>query len=158
MSVDSIRSLLRTKVAGVAGIAGVAPVYDYSRHVTTMEEIKLMLRGSSQERPHWWSVKPAQENPVTFHKRGFCTDGIYRWDITGFYALQDAAASEKAFITIVEAVCNALLADLNLGGNVRFNHPDLGLPGWVGNDYVMAAGLLLHRARITYACVSQVQG
>src|SRR5437660_1165598 len=133
MGLDTIRTSIKTLVAGVAGISGVAPVYDYARHVTTEAEVLALLKGANQTRAHWWSVRPAREKPFTVAQRMGCKDALYRWEIHGWYALNDLAASEKAFDTIVEAVMIALLADLSLAGTVRPIEGDL--PAWVVNDH-----------------------
>ena len=152
MSLDSIRSTIRTKVAGVTGISGVAPVYDYLRLVTTEAEIKeLMVAG--QGRAHWWSVTPARENPLGLAWRGLgCQDGLYRWEIHGFYALKDAAASEKAFLVIVEALMEALRADLTFGTTVQAYE----LPAWREHDHRMVSSVLLHHALISVGVRKQL--
>lgn len=147
MSLDSIRSSIVTKVAGVTGISGVAPVFDYLRHVTTEGEINSILVGSNQTRLHFWSVTPAAADSFSLRQRMGCQDGAYRWEIHGFYALVDADASEKAFLTIVEALLNALRTDLTLGSTVRPLEDEL--PRWVENDHRMLATVLCHHVRIT---------
>lgn len=156
MSLDSIRTSIKTLVAGVSGISGVAPVYDYARHVTTEAEVVALLKGAGQARAHWWSVRPATEKPFTVFERMGCKDGLYRWEIHGWYALNDTAASEKAFDTIVEAVMTALLADLTLSGTVRPLEDDL--PAWVANDHkqVGTSAILCHHAEITLGVKKQL--
>jgi hypothetical protein len=142
---DSIRSALRTKVAGVTGISGVAPVYDYLRLVTNEEQIKAIFI-AGQNRPHFWSVTPSRENPFEIVQRMGCQDGIYRWEIHGFYAIDDSAASEKAFLVIVQAVLEALRTDLKLGAaNLR----PYELPAWKEHDHRMASSLGLHHVLLT---------
>jgi hypothetical protein len=151
MSLDSIRSSLRTKVAGVTGISGVAPVYDYLRYVTDEDGIRDLLV-AGQGRVHYWSVTPAVGDTFSLRQRMGCQDGVYRWDVHGFYALKDADASEKVFLVIVEAVLNALRTDLTLGSTVRPVEGEL--PRWVEHDHRQigpAGSVLCHHAKITLA-------
>lgn len=144
IALDTIRSTVRTKVAGVAGISGVAPVYDYLRLVTSEAEIKTIM-AAGQGRAHWWSVTPARENPFEIVQRMGCQDGVYRFEIHGWYALQETAASEKAFLVIVVALLNALSADLKFGGTVR----EYELPAWREHDHRMVSTVLLHHVLVS---------
>lgn len=146
MSLGTIRTALAAKVQAVTGIVGVAPVYDYWRHVTSEKEINDLLKGGSQGRLHFWCVSPAQSDPLTIDNMGGCDQADpWRFDIRGYYALLDADASEKAFLTIVEAVIEAFRLDKNLGGTVISNWP----VQWPENVHVMLAGVLCHHARIS---------
>lgn len=147
IDIAGIRSTIQTKVAGVTGISGVAPVYDYHRHVTNEAEILAILKGSNQQRAHWWGVTPAREAPIEIVQRMGCQDAIYRWEIHGYYALQDAAASEKAFHVVVQALLEALRTDTKFGGTLR----EYELPTWKENDHrqVGTSGILVHHAMVS---------
>jgi hypothetical protein len=154
VSLATIRTSIAAKIAAVVGIAGVAPVHEYLRHATMADELKTLLVGANQERLHFWCVTPAQGNPLTIVQRMGCQDGIYRWEVHGFYALEDAVASEKTFLNIVEKVLDALRADLTLGNTVR---PVEGAwPGWAENDHRMMASVLCHHVRLTTSYKQQL--
>lgn len=150
----AIRAALLAKVQGVTGISGVAPVYDYWRHVTTDMELATLFKGASQSRLHFWCVTPgtAEVLPV-WNLNGCDQANPARFDIHGYYALDDANASEKAFHTVVWAVLDALLADKNLGGSVIGLDP---LPVWQENDHRMLSGVLVHHARIAVSVRAQL--
>jgi hypothetical protein len=156
MSLDSIRSSIVATVAGVSGINGIAPVYDYARHVTNLEELRdLQTTVAGVKRVHFWSVAPARERPVSLHRRGICQDAMYRWEIHGFYALKDADASEKALLVIAEGVFDALRNDPTLGGTVRYGDEDVFM---AEHDHRMMAGTLCHHVSFRFACKVQVAG
>lgn len=159
MGLDSIRSSVKTKVAAVAGIAGVAPVYDYRRHVSDDKEVRDLLAATSGTgRVHFWHVHPSFEDPLKVRLRVGCQDGFYRFEVHGFYALKDADASEKAFLTIVEAVHAALLAEWvrnpNFDGTTRALEEDA--PSVVSNDHRTVCGYLCHHAGITFGLRKQI--
>lgn len=146
MSLDTVRASLVDLVEGVQGISGVAPVFDYYRHVTTIAEVKSILVGANQDRLHFWSVTPASAEPMQVIEP---CDALYRFDIRGIYAVEDASASEKAFVTIVQRVIAAWRADKNLGDTARrYGNPAL---TWSEFDARMVVSTLCHHARLTVA-------
>ena len=150
----AIRAALVAKVQAVTGINGVAPVYDYWRHVTNEMEQQTLFKGASQARAHWWCVVPATAETLPIWNLMGCDQANpARFDLHGYYALEDAAASEKAFHTIVWALLDGLLADKNLGGAFIGMDP---LPAWQENDQRMVAGVLVHHARIAVAVRAQL--
>jgi hypothetical protein len=150
LTLDQARGAVHTVVAAVPALAGV-PVYDYVRHVTTEEEIASTLVGGG--RLHFWCVVPAAQNPVTiFRPVGSACDQAkpYLFDIHGFYALKDADASEKAFLTIAAgSVLEALRTTRHVTGDIG-----CGPPQWPENDHRMLASVFVHHVRITFPVVA----
>lgn len=159
MSLATIRTALRAKVAGVTGISGIAPVYDYIRLVKSEQEIKDVMVGTGQNRLHYWWVSPAQTETLRIIQRMGCQDGVYRFEIHGFYALEDvppsgAMPSEKAFLLVVEALHNALRTDMTLGGTVRMVEGEWPAVGEF--DHRMMSSVLCHHARLSFAAKTQL--
>ena len=109
MSLSTIRDRIKTVLEGVSGI-GV--VHDYERWSANWTDMLAhyqkngKLNGwaiSRRATPEEWATMPVVERSHEFH-------------ISGIYSLNDAAASEKAFQDLVEAVAAALRNDPNLGG------------------------------------------
>ena len=147
MSLSSIRTSLAAKVAAVVGIAGVAPVHDYWRLVKTADELQSVLVGGNQERLHFWFVTMAGTNPLTIVQAMGCQYGIYRWDIHGYYAIEDAPASEKAFLNIVEKVMDSLRTDYRLGDTVIEVSGEW--PSWAEFNAVTIVNVDCHHVRLT---------
>jgi hypothetical protein len=69
----------------------------------------------------------------------------WRFDIGGWYQLEDANASEKTFLDLAEAVINAFRLDKNLGGAVIQAWP----LQWPESVHVMICGYLCHYVRLS---------
>ena len=67
----------------------------------------------------------------------------------GFYALKDAAASEKTFQDIIESICTDLRAEVNKTVPLSGVAMRVGLPQITDVVPVMYAGILCHRCIIT---------
>lgn len=147
MSLASWRSALQVLVAAVPSLAQV-PVYDFVRHVTDEGEIKSLLVSSG--RMHFWCVTASQTDTVQVDRKVGCDYATYSLDVHGYYALQDAVASEKAFLTIAEAVFEALRLTKHQTGDIGS-----GPPQWVESDWRMYASVLVHHVRFTFPVRAQ---
>lgn len=150
LTLDQARNAVIAVVQAVTALAGV-PVYDYMRHVTDENEIKTLLVAAG--RLHFWWVVPARDNPVSVRRiMGPCDEANpYMLDVHGFYALKDADASEKAFLTIVgNSVFEALRLTRHVTGDIGS-----GPPQWIENDHRMLSSVLVHHVRIGFPVRAQ---
>lgn len=109
MALSHINTAIRTHISAVSGIGN---VYGYYRLVTTREGILSVLvknniinawMVSRRSTPAERAVLPAVHRHHTMR-------------ITGFYGLDDSAATETTFQALVEAVQTSLDNDLTMGG------------------------------------------
>jgi hypothetical protein len=98
-----IREAIRVRVAGVANIGR---VNDYQRYTEKPSELKALyvasISGSDQLRG--WNITRVAKAERYVDLNRWVIDNT--WNIRGFMALKDSAASEKTFDSLVEAVCD----------------------------------------------------
>lgn len=145
-TLDQIRGAIKAKIEGVAG-TGI--VHDYERYANDLAAFKSLyvsagtLKGWLIRRVATRETSPAVGRWIVTH----------RWQIRAYQGLDDAAASEKAFDTLIESVRAAFRADDTLGGVVgTCTLPD-DIAGLQVEDAgpVMFAGVLAHSARCALA-------
>lgn len=151
-SLAQIREAIRVRVAGIASIG---KVNDYERYTQQMSELKTLyvanIGGSDQLRG--WHIRRASRVETYIDLERWVV--INNWQIRGFMALDDQAASEKTFDNLVEAVCDAfdtnptLIADPNYA-EVILDEEQAGVQVPESGP-VMFAGVLCHAARLTLA-------
>lgn len=125
-------------------VSGIGPVYDYQRHVESEAELKTLLVSGS--RLHFWCVTLApDEKFVEQRGAGNMSKAHVYFAIRGYYALNDANASEKTFIDLVEDVLDALRAQRGQGVNPWINQ---GPARWVGPNHVSVANVVCHHAEL----------
>lgn len=150
MSLASWRTNVKNLVAAVPALASVpVPVYDYVRHVTDDKEVKDLLVASG--RMHFWCVTGGQSDTIAIKRLVGCDQATYTFDVHGYYALADAAASEKAFLDIAEAVFETLRATKHQAGDIGS-----GPPQWLEHDWRMLSGPLCHHVRFSFPIRAQL--
>lgn len=153
----SIKTTLDGSVppGGGGNLAAVAKTHDYFRtmgnNATEIQRDALFVKNGVF---HAWMVTLGDEDPfLTVNSKGEMgrnpanhEHGRYGFKLYGFYAVNDAAASEKTFQDIVESVVNAFRADKKLGDTVI----DSGPLQWRQGGYATLppgeGGVLCHRA------------
>lgn len=139
-----IREAIRVKVAAVAGI-GI--VHDYERYAAAQSEFKALFLSAGQVRG--WLVRHlGLREQAPYIGRTVIDHG---WQIRGYMALDDSAATEKTFDNLVEAIVLAFRNDDSLGGLIATMNPeDQSFSGVREEDSgpVMFAGVLCHSARL----------
>jgi hypothetical protein len=143
---DQIRAAIKAKIESVAG-AGV--VHDYERYADRIADFKaLFVTGSTLK--GWLIRRVATEEKSPAVGRYLVT---HRWQLRAYQGLDDAAASEKAFDSLIESVRDAFRADDTLGGVVGTCILPDDVAGVQVEDAgpVMFAGVLAHSARCALA-------
>jgi hypothetical protein len=153
------RARIFTIVGGVAGIAGQAKVHDYLRWGLRDADLRALCVGPSN-RLHVWMVSLYDADPhITLSASGApghtglnYEQSRYQFAIHGWYAHNDADASEKAWTDQVAAVIAAFRADkkLTLGDPVA-NPPviDSGPAQWAEAPFRKFTGVLCHYGRLS---------
>lgn len=102
----------------LAGVTGIGQVHDYFRLVT--DEVTAKARFVTGGRLHAWMVTLADDEAYeeALATGARCRRIRARFAVHGYYAVDDADASEKAFETVLQAVIDALREDHTLGGVV----------------------------------------
>jgi len=139
-----VRAAIKSTLEGVSGI-GV--VHDYERYASQQGTFRALYHSAAHGQIRGWNfrrVARAERSPAT--GRHVVTA---RWQIRGYMALDDSAATEKTFDDLVEGVVAAFRADDTLGGVV-----DTLIVGDTAGAQleeagpVMLAGVLCHGARL----------
>lgn len=105
-------------VAALSGIANVGQVHDYERYAKAEGDFRALYQATigAGKSLRGWFVRRVSTREVS------ATVGVgmevIGWRITGYLAIDDAAASEKAFDDLIEAIRAAFRADPTLGGVV----------------------------------------
>lgn len=147
---SSLASIRAAIVARLGAVANVGRVHDYQRYSANAAGFTALygatIAGTAQIRG-WWVSRVATRE--TSEARGRYVI-VHTWRITGYMSLDDAAASEKTFDALLEAVRDAFRADDNLGGVVDATVIDEGAGLQVDEQApVIFAGVLCHAARCT---------
>ena len=139
---------LAALVAVVSSVPDVGVVHNFERyaaeaatlraHYTTTVAGQDQIRGWFVQR--WKTIDQKAAQKASFDRS--------TWRIVGFMGLSDADASELVFQGLVEAIRDALRADLTLGGVVMPPERDEHAGPAVECGPVLFAGMLCHRAEI----------
>lgn len=146
MTVADVRAAIVTRLQSVADIGVVHPYERYSKDLATLKAFynyNGAIRG--------WFVR----RPNTRESGNILDSSVeqIRWRIQGYMAVNDAAASELTFDTLIEAVRDAFAQDQTLGGTVAQctdpDNPD-GESAIQIDDCgpVMFGGVLCHACRL----------
>ncbi|MFQ5692997.1 MAG: hypothetical protein ACE5IM_08150 [Nitrospinota bacterium] len=138
MSWSAIRSQLKAVLGGVPGI-GV--VHDYQRWEIEADNFNALF--VSGGRINVWMVTRDGSREEESAQRQNTRRHQVR--IIGLYALDDSDATEKTFSDLLEAVCDALRQNNDLGGTAESSGP----PQVRRDDHARFAGTLCHFGEIT---------
>jgi hypothetical protein len=100
-----VRAQVKVVLAG--SVTNAAPVYDWLRNLTSGDAIA-SLATDNTGRFHFWMFGLSGAEPVSVTRLpGRLNRCVVQWEIHGYYAEQDLAASEKTFENEVAAVMDA---------------------------------------------------
>lgn len=148
-TLDQIRAAIAGKLSAVPNVGR---VHDYERYAAQGGEMKALyvatIAGAPQLRG-WFVRRVRTREDSDDLGRYVVTHG---WQIRGYLALDDAAASEKTFDALVEAIRDAFREDENLGGLVSSTVVEDAAGAQVEDSApVLFAGVLCHSARLRLA-------
>ncbi len=118
-AIETSRAALAALLGGVSGIG---QVHDYFR--LTAHDADTLRLFTSGGRLHCWFVSLSDDEPYEEELRpARCRRARIKFDLHGYYAVDDAAASEKAFTSVLQSVLTALRAGKTLSGTVILASP-----------------------------------
>lgn len=149
----AIRDAIKARLTGIVGIGKVNDFERYAQQMSALKEQYVFDTGGGVMQLRGWHIRRVRRREIYVDLQRWAI--VNDWQLRGFMALDDAAASEKAFDDLIEAVCDAFDTAPDL-----LNPPD---PVEVVLDEeqagvqvpesgpVMFAGVLCHSARLTLA-------
>lgn len=138
-----IRAAIKAKLEAVATIG---TVHDYERFSKRDAEFQALYKTSNTIKG--WNIRRVSTREARLAVGRYQV--FHRWRIRGYMALDDSAASEKTFDTLIEAVKDAFRADETLSGLVKDlleSEQQFGIQV-EDSGPVMFAGVLCHGARL----------
>lgn len=147
MDVEAIRAAIAAKLATVPNIGRVHDYQRYDQAATGMQGLYLTTVDGAEQLRGWFVSRVATREDSPALGRYVA---VHTWQIRGYLALADAAATEKTMDALIEALRDAFRADETLGGAVDSTVLDEGA-GLQLDEHVpvMFAGVLCHMARLT---------
>ena len=144
MSLSLIRTELKTILESVSGIG---QVHDYKRYSADWGSYKKLF--TKDKKVNEWEIQRDgfSTSPTGSQSRsGKVKDITHRITIRGFYAFNDACASEKTFDTLCDAITDKLIQDQGLGGQAEL----IGIPiaGEITFNYL--GDVLCHMVEIKF--------
>jgi hypothetical protein len=137
VSLSAIRDAI---VALVQGVTGIDVVHGYERWASDLPGLRALYTTNSKL--HGWNV--TRDRTVATYRTNTQTERRHRFVVRGYYALDDAAASEQTFQGLIEAIEAAIRNDDTLGGTA-----EVAGPMQVQEVRpVMFAGILCHTAEL----------
>jgi hypothetical protein len=129
--------------------AGV-PAYDYIRNVNHEETLAALMKDTGGKMHFWWFALSG-DDPLTSQWFPSCTTRFTaQFDLEGYMAVQDLAASEKTFEGEVADVICTFSGDS--GRTLSSNVIGAGPVQRPQGRHVMLGSVLLHYARLRLAC------
>jgi hypothetical protein len=139
-------------VANLESIADIGRVHDhepYAADLQTLQAFYLATIAGVPQLRGWYVRRTATKETSRALGR---YEELVSWKIQGFLALNEAARSEFAFDTLLEAIRDAFRSDETLSGTVVTTVTDEGAGVQVAmSGPVMFAGVLCHGATLTLA-------
>lgn len=137
-------------VAKLNTVANIGRVHAYERYANQMADLSTLYAwdiGGGQKQIRGWFVRRVGIRESKPSESLFRED--ISWQIRGYMALSDAAASELAFDDLIDAIRTAFRADDTLGGAVDtcWIHEEAGIQMDDAGP-VLFANLLCHSARL----------
>lgn len=130
------------------GVAGVGVVHDYERYAASMAGLTALYKSGAQLKG-WHIRRVATEERSPAVGRYAVT---HRWQMRGFWSLDDSAATEKSFDDLVETIRDAFRLDDTLGGVVATcTAEEVAGAQVVDSGPVMFGNVLCHAVRLALA-------
>src|SRR5690606_17536650 len=130
--------------------ANIGVVQIHERYATQLSELKTLYQAVPGGPLAGWFITRRSTREIGINIPAYLE--VVGWELRGFMALNDAAASELVFDDVIEGIRDAIRADLTLGGTVlKCGLLQANAERGVQLDDagpVMFAGVLCHGARI----------
>ncbi len=154
MAFADVRAAFKALIATVTGIG---KVHDYRRHTTFWDEFYARHKSSGQLN-NWEITREAAAQEIIAVQNAVGTEPYFHDTHTlvleGHMSLDDAAASEKAFQALVDAIVEKIRKNNRLGTAVLL--PESIQVPVIGHRTF--GGVLAHFARMTFRAVERVGG
>lgn len=159
MSVTAIRSAI---VALLQAVPDIGTVHSYERYAKDLAKMRALYFSAAHGDVRGWHVRRRATSEVGLIRESAVE--IIPWRIVGVMSINDEAASELAFDSLLEAIRDAVRADETLGGTVdQCSIPtDGGGTDQAGVQIddtgpAMFGGVLCHVARLTLNTVRYLE-
>lgn len=148
-----VRAAIKTRLQAVTGFT----VYDYLRNIADEETLKAIALDTG-ERIHFWQFGLAQDAPFEGKRYAAGETRVRaKWELHGYYAVNDALATEKTFDTEAAAVFDAFEANKKLTtGGVDLTI-ETGPAQRQQGGHVMFGTVLCHYARMSLLTVLSLE-
>lgn len=97
----------------LAAVTDIGQVYDYERWAPTWDAFIDLFKTTTVGDPHIRGWEISQKAPVSEDRTSV---KMRTYSIKGYMSVNDAAATEKTFATLIDAVAAAFRSDQSLGG------------------------------------------
>ena len=112
---------IRTRIKAILlGVDGIEIVHEYDRFIANWEKF-LELFKNSDERISGWTISRRSVDTARHHSP--VVERSHDVRLRGFHGLNDAAASELVFQSVVDGVLDAIDRDRTLGKTVQESGP-----------------------------------
>lgn len=142
-----IRTAIVTEMQAVVGIG---LVHDYERYAAREGDFRTLYLydlGAGEKQIRGWYVR--RRSTVQTREVMGSHEDVHQWLIRGFMAIDDAAASEKTFDDLIEAVRERFRVNNSLGGLISSIYSPEGKGVELAESQpVLFAGVLCHSARL----------
>jgi hypothetical protein len=152
----TILGAIKTKLEGVTGITGGAgKVYDYQRFSTEWNHFLGLFKTTGNKIHGWNLTRVSTEEILQTNNR---SERVFVFKIRGYMTIEDAEESEKDFQDIVENICAAFRADMDLGIGSTIEAGDDEHTNGIGVVQVQIVearsfgGTICHFAELEYKC------
>lgn len=153
----TVRTTIKTVLDTVSGIGA---TFDYFRGTQDMTEAERDALLTSVGIFHCWFISMASEAPyVTKRFPASHERATYGFELHGYYAVNEANASEKTFALLVERIIAAFRAAKPGPVGVAFTGivDEQGPLQWVTNEYRVFCGVSCHYARLYLPAYEQTE-
>lgn len=140
MTWAAIRSQLGVIVTAVSGVAN---VHDYQRWAAEAENFKSFFEDTPNKTIQAWMI--TRDRSIEDDHATAQNYRRHQIRIIGVYSLSDADATEKTFSDLLEAICDALRTDNDIGGTAESSGP----PRVTRDDHTMFADVLCHFGEVS---------
>jgi hypothetical protein len=153
----TVRTAIKTSSTRVTGIGA---THDYLRGAAGHDRGRARRAHGGRRPFHCWFVGMADEQPY-LTKRFPATHehSVYQFNLHGYLAVNDAAASEKTFAILVERIIAAFRAAKPGLSTAAFTNvvDEAGPMEWVESGYRVFAGVSCHYARLAFPTREQTE-
>ena len=117
MSIQSIRSKIKTLLKAVTDIG---QVYDYKRYSNEWASYKELFVKDS--RVHVWEIERLDFSVLAHGGTGKVKDTMHNCVLRGFYGFNDQLATSKTFDTLIDSITDVFIQKPDLSGQAKIVH------------------------------------